>query len=428
MGRLASTNLASIGLVLLMVAGVGCASAVDNEATATSEAELVAADAVPCAAWSDAIVANTSNVSIGASTLVDSYQSSLGAYGGSNVGSAAVIQAATTISNNGGVIHGTLKQNAPAGFAVVPVPAGAKNLPLGASSPGTLSISNAAQSITLAPGNYVATNVNVAAPGSITVSPPGQVRIWVTGSLNLGGNLNLNGSPKNLAFLVTSSGFVNINSGGALYGLVYAPSSGLFVSEPVFGSVIGKSVSLNSGGAVHFDQTSASCAPPKTAQLDQSFTSPSDLSDGLYGHPVLMAQSYTAGISGSLQGVAIDVTAIDPAKIARVQIEAISAGFPSNTVLGQARASKSGDLDLNTVIPFTSAIPQVAGQRYAIVVDYPEAPTFVNGIQNTASWNGSDGNAYAAGTMYSSFDNGAHWQSNESNGFDLHFRTFVTPN
>ena len=102
--------------------------------------------------------------------------------------------------------------------------------------------------------------------------------------------------------------------------------------------------------------------------------------------------------------------------------------MPSNVVLGQARAGKAGDLSINTVIPFSTAIPQVAGQQYAILVDYPEAPTFVDGIQNTASWNGSDGNLYPAGTTFSTFDNGATWQSFASQGFDLHFKTFVIPN
>jgi hypothetical protein len=416
----------SVFVVVFAVASQGCASAADGEVTGTVEA-AVTADPVPCAAWADTIDANTSSVSLGAGTLVDSYQSSLGGYGGTNVGSAAVVQAATTISNNGGIIHGTQKAHSPAGLAVVPVPAGARNLPLGASSPGTLSIGTAAQSITLAPGNYVAANVNVSAPGAINVSPAGQVRIWVTGSLNLGGNLNLNGNPKNLAFLTTSAGYVNINAGGALYGLVYAPTSGMFVGGPVFGSVIGSSVNLNSGGAVHFDQSSV-CGSSKPAELDQSFTSPSDLSDGLYGHPVLMAQSYTAGISGTLQGVSLDVSAIDTTLVARIQIETIVGGLPSNVVLGQTRAPHAGDLALSTVIPFSTSIPQVAGQQYAIVVDYPEAPPFVNGIENTASWNGSDGNFYHAGTDFSTFDGGTTWQSYQSQGFDLHFQTFVIPN
>ena len=422
------TSAASVSLLLLASTGINCSTVDEEPTTVRAALSAAAADPVPCAAWADTVVANTGNVTVGAGTLVDSYQSSRGAYGGTNVGSAAVVQAGTTITNNGGVIRGTQRQHTPAGFAIVPVPAGAKNLPLGAPSPGSLNINSAAQSITLAPGNYVAANVTVSAPGAINISPAGEVRIWVTGTLNLGGNLNLRGIPRNLAFVVNSAGFVNINGGGAVYGMVYAPTSALSVNSPVFGTVIGRSVTLNGGAAVHFDQSSA-CAATTTPQLDQSFTTGDDLSDGLYGRPALMAQSYTAGISGTLQGVAIDVTAIDVTLVARIQIETIGAGgVPSNVVLGQARAPRGGDLALTTVIPFSTAIPQVAGQRYAILVDYPEAPPFVDGIQNAASWNGSDGNLYPAGTLASTFDNGATWQSFESEGFDVHFRTFVIPN
>ncbi len=415
-------------LMAILAAAQGCSGAVASDGAEgvaqTREAITIPGDPVPCAAWADAVVANTGSISVGASTLIDSFQSSLGAYGGSNVGSAAIVQAGTTITNNGGIIHGTQKQHAPAGFAVVPVPAGARNLPLGSSSPGTLSIGSAAQSITLAPGNYVAANLNVNAPGAINVSPAGAVRIWVTGSLNLGGNLNSGGVPKNLAFLATKSGFVNVGS-GSIDALVYAPTSTVFVNAPVFGSVIGSNVTVNSGGAVHFDQSSA-CSPSNGPALDQSFTSGNDLSDGLYGHPVLMAQSYTAGVTGTLQGLAIDVSSFTNL-VARVQIEAIVNGIPSNVVLGQARAAAGGDLSINTVIPFSTSIPQVAGQQYAILVDYPDAPTFFNGQENSGSWNGTDGNLYTAGTMFTTFDNGATWTSVASNGFDLHFQTFVTP-
>jgi hypothetical protein len=435
MTRSSVTNVRSISAVLLLIAGAACAptaedaesvAAVQSPTSGVAAVSTASADPVPCAAWGATVVANTSNVIVGAGVLVDSYQSSLGGYGGSNVGSAAVVQAGTTISNNGGVIHGTQKPHAPAGLAVVPVAAGARNLPLGARIPGALNINTAAQSITLAPGNYVASTINVSAPGAINVSPAGEVRIWVTGTLALGGNLNPRGVPRNLAFLVTSSGFVNINGGGALFGLVYAPTSVVTVSSPVFGTVIGSSVTLNSGSAVHFDQTSV--CPSNIAQLDQSFITGNDLSAGLYGRPVFEAQSYTAGITGTLQGVAIDVTAIDVTQVARLQIEAIVGGVPSNVVLGSARAASGGDLAITTVIPFSTAIPQVAGQQYAILVDYPDAPPFVDNIENTASWNGSDGNLYPAGTLFSTFDGGTTWQSFASDGFDLHFQTFVVPN
>jgi hypothetical protein len=421
------TNVRRISVILVAAAGLNCALPDSEESTETIQAALTSADPVPCAARAATVVANTSNVVIGGGTRVDSYQSSLGPYGGSNVGSAAIVQAATTITNNGGIVRGTLRPNTPAGFAVVPVPPGARNLPLGSTTPGSLNISSAAQSITLAPGNYVAANINVNAPGAIRIAPAGEVRIWVTGSLNLGGSLNANGIPKNLTFLVTSGGFVNINGGGAFFGVLYAPTSAVNVNGPVFGTVIGRSVTLNTGSAVHFDQSST-CAPSPTARLDQSFTTPSDLSAGLYGLPVFEAQSYTAGISGTLQGVAVDITAVDQTLVARIQIRTVSGGIPTNVVLGTARASGGGNLSINTVIPFSTTIPQVAGQQYAILVDYPEAPPFEDSNIEAADWNGATGNAYPAGTLLSTFDGGATWQSYASEGFDVHFRTFVIPN
>jgi hypothetical protein len=424
------TKVGNVAILLLASASLNCAApdaTEPAEVTETVHAALTSTDPVPCAARALAVVGNTSNVILGGGTRVDSFQSSLGAYGGSNVGSAAIVQAATSITNNGAVVRGTLRPNTPAGLAVVPVASGARNLPIGSPTPGSLNINTAAQSITLAPGNYVAANITVNAPGAIRISPAGQVRIWVTGSLNLGGNLNLGGIPKNLALLVNSAGFVNINGGGALHGIVYAPTSGVNASGPVFGTVVGRSVTLNSGAAVHFDQSSA-CAPAPSAQVDQSFTTPFDLSAGLYGLPVFEAQSYTAGITGTLQGVALNITAVNPTLSARIQIRAITAaGVPSNTTLGQTRANP-GNLSLSTVIPFSTAIPQVAGQQYAILVDYPEAPPFEDGIIEAADWNGATGNAYAGGTLMSSFDNGATWQSFAADGFDVHFRTFVLPN
>ncbi len=251
-----------------LLALAACASFPDRETgdgtSTTSEAIETPADRVPCSAWSSALVANTSTMKLNAGSTVDSYNSKVGPYGGSNVGAGVLVQAGTTITNNGATVQGILRPNTPGGFSVVPVPANAIKLPLGSSTPGSLNINTPGSSITLAPGNYVAANISVNFPGAIKISPAGQVRIWVTGTLNLGGNENLNGVPRNLAFLVTSSGFVNVNSGGALYGMIYAPTSTINVNSPVFGTVIGKQVTLNSGSAVHFDQ-GAACAPTTPA-------------------------------------------------------------------------------------------------------------------------------------------------------------------
>jgi len=167
---------------------------------AFAQSQPVSTSPVPCVALASAVTATAGNVYINSDSTVDSYQSSQGAYGGSNVGSGAVVQAGTSIVNNGGVVDGTEIQNTPSGLSIMPVPAGAVNLPIGSISPGNLNINGASDSITLAPGAYVAADINVSYPGSITISPPGPVSIWVTGSLNLGGNENPNGVPAILPF------------------------------------------------------------------------------------------------------------------------------------------------------------------------------------------------------------------------------------
>jgi hypothetical protein len=238
--------------------------------------EALAADAVPCATRSYAAVANTADIVVNPGSLIDSYQSSLGAYGPGNVGNNAVVKAAASITSNGGIVKGGAAQNSFSGFAAVPVAASAINLPLGSASPGSVNLNEPSDDITLAPGEYVAASINVQFPAAIHISPPGHVRIWVTGNLNLGGNENLDGVPNNLAFLMTSPGSVNVH-GGALYGLIYAPTSAVNLDSPVFGSVIGSSVTLNSGAALHFDQSSA-CAeakatvtPPRGAYVHDGF-------------------------------------------------------------------------------------------------------------------------------------------------------------
>jgi hypothetical protein len=264
--RTHSRHIATTGLVVIfyvfacLVSSIGAG----RELTATPAAALSSADPVPCDAWSRAVIGNTGPITfVNAQSLVDSYNSAQGSYGGSNVGVEAVVWAATSLINNGGTLDGKATTGSPLGLPVVPVAADAQNLPIGSRIPGSLNINDARGSITLAPGDYVASNINVNFPGEIKVSPAGQVRIWVTGSLNLGGDENLNGVPRNLAFLVTSSSTVNVNRQGALFGLIYAPAAPVNLNSAVFGSVVGSTVTLNSLSAVHTD-LNATCNPSTT--------------------------------------------------------------------------------------------------------------------------------------------------------------------
>src|SRR5258707_3071073 len=66
---------------------------------------------IPCSAWSYAVATSSGSVMLNAATLVDSYDSSAGAYGGQNVGSGAIVQSADSITNNGGVVKGQQRQH-----------------------------------------------------------------------------------------------------------------------------------------------------------------------------------------------------------------------------------------------------------------------------------------------------------------------------
>jgi len=229
---------------------------------------------LPCAASGVAVTANSGGVIVNSGARVDSYAASSGPYGGANIGQAGTVRAATTITQNGGVIAGSRIPSSPALLPVVPVPTGARALPLGASSPGNVSINGAADSISLAPGSYVVANLNLNQPGAIKVQPGGPVRIWVTGNLTLGGSANAGGLPSNLTFFVTGGGSVNLNGSGPLVGSIYAPLAPVSVSTSVFGNVVGSSVTLNSNGAVHFDSGLTCPGPLATAQPPQKLPAP----------------------------------------------------------------------------------------------------------------------------------------------------------
>jgi alpha-tubulin suppressor-like RCC1 family protein len=201
---------------------------------------------VPCGALGKAIIANSGQVIVNSSTLVDSYQSNLGPYGGANIGNAGNIQAATqVVVNPGGVVDGSTQPNTPAGLQPVQPPAGATNL-------GNFLLGSG-QSASLAAGSYVASTLTLNSNSTLNVTG-GAVRIWVTGTATLGGSVNNNGLPGNFELLLTSNHDLNLNGGAILFGVIYAPNAAVNLGGSVFGAVIGSRVTLNSGARVHFDQ------------------------------------------------------------------------------------------------------------------------------------------------------------------------------
>ena len=157
--------------------------------------------------------------------------------------------------------------------------------------------------------------------------------------------------------------------------------------------------------------------------IDQSFTFATDTGARINSCCAFIGQTYTAGLSGTLAGVSVDVLEYPPYNFPLgVQIRTASGGFPTTVILGEATATA---FSLSDLISFPQTIPQVAGVQYAIVVHFVGAPPpEPNGFGN---WHGSGAilyNPYPGGMSVFSFDGGNSWPL-FFDGFDSHFVTYV---
>jgi chitodextrinase len=162
----------------------------------------------------------------------------------------------------------------------------------------------------------------------------------------------------------------------------------------------------------------------RAVALDQSFTTPTNLGSNINEGFRFIAQTYTAGANGVLRGVAIEVFSNSSFTL-HVAVRDTTAGSPNDVILADTRLA-AGGATLNDVIALPVAVQQVAGHRYAIVVDYPDAPP-PGPNQLQGNWLGATGNVYPRGGNMASND-GRTWTSFEGNGFDVHFQTYVSPN
>ena len=160
--------------------------------------------------------------------------------------------------------------------------------------------------------------------------------------------------------------------------------------------------------------------------IDQSFTSPNTLSAFINDCCAFIAQTFTAGLSGTLDGVFIDVVSNNSPFPLQVAIHTVTInGEPSSTILSNTTLS-SNSAPPSLFITFPQVINIVAGVQYAIVVNYQGAPLPGFG-QSQGSWYGASGNYYPGGDVYGSVD-GSSWFSFSAgeNYVDLHFQTYVT--
>lgn len=131
----------------------------------------------------------------------------------------------------------------------------------------------------------------------------------------------------------------------------------------------------------------------------------------------LMGQTFTAGVSGDMDRVSLaSDTSFGFVKLT-VQIQSVTGGAPSGTVLGSS--SFSGTLTCCRQFhdfAFTPGVPVTAGTQYAIVVKVAVGLfTWYN------SW---IFNGYPAGQLYVGC-NGCAWLTGSTYGMDFTFKTWV---
>ncbi len=166
--------------------------------------------------------------------------------------------------------------------------------------------------------------------------------------------------------------------------------------------------------------------------LDQSFTPQTNMGCHINERAAFVAQTYRAGITGTLSGVKLFI--ISNASLRsqtvfeiyplRVAIRQVKNGYPSPVVLGEALIH-NGEAPPDRLISFPSPIRQEAGMQYAIVVNYVDAPVVDDG-QWQGSWFGVTGDQYPDGELFYGPE-GETWFASSVKNHDVQFQTFVIP-
>jgi endonuclease G len=176
--------------------------------------------------------------------------------------------AGTAVSRYGSAtVGGTITNNAPSPLLTLPaVPACGHSYSSNSGISGAYSYNASTGDLTLsginiatlANGVYCFRNLTLTNSAQLKINGP--VVIKLTGTLNIGGASRLNnttGIPGNLQILSSYSGTngVRINNGADTHMMVYAPQTGVNISgmAPLFGGVVGKTISVVNSGAIHHD-------------------------------------------------------------------------------------------------------------------------------------------------------------------------------
>jgi hypothetical protein len=162
-------------------------------------------------------------------------------------------------------------------------------------------------------------------------------------------------------------------------------------------------------------------ADGQTLVEDQSYTTPGIAAVAFPGPSQYVAQTFTAGLTGALTGVSIDVASGDVGELF-VRVVGVTNGLPNGTVLGERflwtpTLEPMSSAPLSYVVSF-APIYITAGTQYAIVVTY-------TGNTTHGTWSGGEGDPYPGGSVFLSDEYTLTQWTPAQAGLDLHFRTFV---
>lgn len=215
-------------------------------------------------------------VTMTGNAATDSYDSSIGAYGGSNVyargsvGTDSTTASTVTLSGNarinGNVTTGvgsdpatvisTTDSAAITGStAAALTPQNPSSVTTSVSSSGALSISGNT-TVTLAPGTYNYSSLSITGNGRLATS--GAVVIYVSGSISIAGNgiSTASSKPTNMLIYATGTSAVSFSGNGNIYAGVYAPNSTVSNTGngTIYGAVVSNIYNQTGNGAIHFDE------------------------------------------------------------------------------------------------------------------------------------------------------------------------------
>jgi hypothetical protein len=138
-----------------------------------------------------------------------------------------------------------------------------------------------------------------------------------------------------------------------------------------------------------------------------------------------LAQTFTAGVTGSLDKVDLLLARNGSPGDLTVEIRSVSGGVPSSTVLAAATVTESSvtpeGFPVWVSVPFVAPAASSAGIQYAIVISAPGVDCGTVCYQ----WGTALNDPYPAGEALDSVDSGSTWFSPGA-GLDRAFQTYVT--